>query len=39
VDSLAGGNVLLDGVPEQRDKIIDVVIVQNGEGTLLLGGK
>src|SRR5215510_12326773 len=28
-----------DGVPEQHDKIIDVVIVQSGEGTLLLGGK
>ena len=28
-----------DGLPEQHDKIIDVVIVQSGEGTLLLGGK
>jgi len=27
-----------DGLPEQHDKIIDVVIVQSGEGTLLLGG-
>jgi mannose-6-phosphate isomerase-like protein (cupin superfamily) len=28
-----------DGVPEQHDTIIDVVIVQSGEGTLLLGGR
>jgi mannose-6-phosphate isomerase-like protein (cupin superfamily) len=28
-----------DGVPEQHDNIVDVVIVQSGEGTLLLGGK
>src|SRR5262245_26940338 len=28
-----------DGVPEQHDKIVDVVIVQSGEATLLLGGK
>jgi hypothetical protein len=28
-----------DGVPEQHDSIIDVVIVQSGEATLLLGGK
>jgi mannose-6-phosphate isomerase-like protein (cupin superfamily) len=28
-----------DGVPEQHDNEIDVVIVQSGEGTLLLGGK
>lgn len=28
-----------DGVPEQHDRIVDVVIVQSGEGTLLLGGK
>src|SRR5207253_4721774 len=28
-----------DGFPEQHDKIVDVVIVQSGEGTLLLGGK
>jgi len=28
-----------DGIPEQHDHIIDVVIVQSGEGTLLLGGK
>jgi hypothetical protein len=27
-----------DGVPEQHDNIVDVVIVQSGEGTLLLGG-
>ena len=27
-----------DGFPEQHDKIVDVVIVQSGEGTLLLGG-
>ncbi|MEQ1856192.1 MAG: cupin domain-containing protein [Longimicrobiales bacterium] len=27
-----------DGVPEQHDEIIDVVIVQSGEGTLLVGG-
>ena len=28
-----------DGFPEQHDNIIDVVIVQSGEGTLLLGGR
>ena len=28
-----------DGFPEQHDNIIDVVIVQSGEGSLLLGGK
>ena len=28
-----------DGVPEQHDAIVDVVIVQSGEGTLLLGGR
>jgi len=28
-----------DGFPEQHDHIVDVVIVQSGEGTLLLGGK
>jgi hypothetical protein len=28
-----------DGVPEQHDNIVDVVIVQSGEGTLLVGGK
>jgi hypothetical protein len=28
-----------DGVPEQHDNIIDVVIVQSGEGTLLVGGR
>jgi hypothetical protein len=28
-----------DGFPEQHDNIIDVVMVQSGEGTLLLGGK
>ena len=27
-----------DGFPEQHDNIVDVVIVQSGEGTLLLGG-
>ena len=27
-----------DGFPEQHDNIIDVVIVQSGEGTLVLGG-
>jgi hypothetical protein len=27
-----------DGFPEQHDNIIDVVFVQSGEGTLLLGG-
>lgn len=27
-----------DGAPEQHDKIVDVVIVQSGEGTLLVGG-
>jgi mannose-6-phosphate isomerase-like protein (cupin superfamily) len=28
-----------DGLPEQHDNMIDVVIVQSGEGTLVLGGK
>ena len=28
-----------DGLPEQHDNIVDVVIVQTGEGTLLVGGK
>ncbi len=28
-----------DGRPEQHDKIIDVVIVHSGEGTLLVGGR
>jgi mannose-6-phosphate isomerase-like protein (cupin superfamily) len=28
-----------DGFPEQHDNVIDVVIVQSGEGTLLVGGK
>jgi len=28
-----------DGVPEQHDSIVDVVMVQSGEGTLLLGGR
>jgi len=28
-----------DGFPEQHDNIVDVVIVQSGEGTLHLGGK
>src|SRR5262245_11624692 len=28
-----------DGLPEQHDNIVDVVMVQSGEGTLLLGGK
>jgi len=28
-----------DGVPEQHDNTVDVVIVQSGEGTLVLGGK
>src|SRR5262245_58528274 len=28
-----------DGFPEQHDKIVDVVFVQSGEGSLLLGGK
>jgi mannose-6-phosphate isomerase-like protein (cupin superfamily) len=27
-----------DGAPEQHDNIIDVVIVQSGEGALVLGG-
>ena len=27
-----------DGVPEQHDQIVDVVIVQSGEGELQLGG-
>jgi hypothetical protein len=27
-----------DGLPEQHDQIVDVVIVQSGEGTLQLGG-
>jgi mannose-6-phosphate isomerase-like protein (cupin superfamily) len=28
-----------DGYPEQHDNVIDVVIVQSGEGTLSLGGR
>jgi hypothetical protein len=28
-----------DGYPEQHDRVVDVVIVQSGEGTLALGGK
>ena len=28
-----------DGYPEQHDNVVDVVIVQSGEGTLVLGGK
>lgn len=28
-----------DGFPEQHDHIVDVVIVQSGEGTLVLGGE
>src|SRR5205814_8258105 len=28
-----------DGAPEQHDNIVDVVIVQSGEGSLLLGGQ
>ncbi len=28
-----------DGFPEQHDNIVDVVIVQGGEGTLALGGR
>jgi len=28
-----------DGYPEQHDNIVDVVMVQSGEGTLQLGGK
>jgi hypothetical protein len=28
-----------DGFPEQHDNVIDVVIVQSGEGTLVVGGK
>src|ERR1044071_9254270 len=27
-----------DGLPEQHDNTVDVVIVQSGEGTLVLGG-
>jgi hypothetical protein len=27
-----------DGIPEQHDQIVDVVIVQSGEGELLVGG-
>ena len=27
-----------DGAPEQHDNIIDVVVVQSGEGTLVVGG-
>jgi mannose-6-phosphate isomerase-like protein (cupin superfamily) len=27
-----------DGNPEQHDRIVDVVIVQSGEGTLVMGG-
>jgi mannose-6-phosphate isomerase-like protein (cupin superfamily) len=28
-----------DGYPEQHDHVVDVVIVQSGEGTLVLGGR
>jgi mannose-6-phosphate isomerase-like protein (cupin superfamily) len=28
-----------DGLPEQHDNMVDVVIVESGEGTLVLGGK
>ena len=28
-----------DGLPEQHDNIVDVVMVQSGEGTLQLGGE
>ena len=28
-----------DGFPEQHDHIVDVVMVQSGEGTLVLGGR
>src|SRR5713226_10723018 len=28
-----------DGFPEQHDNIVDVVMVQSGEGTLVLGGR
>jgi mannose-6-phosphate isomerase-like protein (cupin superfamily) len=28
-----------DGLPEQHDNVIDVVMVQSGEGTLVVGGK
>jgi mannose-6-phosphate isomerase-like protein (cupin superfamily) len=28
-----------DGVPEQHDNVVDIVIVQSGEGTLLVGGQ
>jgi mannose-6-phosphate isomerase-like protein (cupin superfamily) len=28
-----------DGLPEQHDNMVDVVIVQSGDGTLVLGGK
>jgi quercetin dioxygenase-like cupin family protein len=28
-----------DGAPEQHDAIVDVVVVQSGEGTLQLGGE
>jgi mannose-6-phosphate isomerase-like protein (cupin superfamily) len=28
-----------DGAPEQHDQIVDVVFVQSGEGTLVLGGR
>jgi mannose-6-phosphate isomerase-like protein (cupin superfamily) len=27
-----------DGLPEEHDKIVDVVMVHSGEGTLMLGG-
>ena len=27
-----------DGFPEQHDKIVDVVLVKSGEGTLVMGG-
>jgi hypothetical protein len=28
-----------DGLPEEHDKIVDVVMVHSGEGALILGGK
>lgn len=28
-----------DGYPEQHDRIVDIVMVQSGEGTLVMGGK
>src|ERR1700749_70763 len=27
-----------DGAPEQHDKIVDVVMIHSGEGTLMMGG-